>query len=125
MPYSTLEKVKIRLGQYHIETVENEDRTSSDVVVFDKKEDNPKIEQLIDQIQNEIRNKRMYPESYTEEKISDDLKKYENVIIDLAVYDHSQAGEAFMSSYTENGVSRNWKEREDLFVGVYPFVKIL
>lgn len=125
MPYSTLEKVKIRLGQYHIETVENEDGTSSDVVVFDKKEDNPKIEQLIDQIQNEIRNKRMYPESYTEEKISDDLKKYENVIIDLAVYDHSQAGEAFMSSYTENGVSRNWKEREDLFVGVYPFVKIL
>lgn len=125
MQYSTLEKVKIRLGQYHIETVENEDGTSSDVVVFDKKEDNPKIEQLIDQIQNEIRNKRMYPESYTEEKISDDLKKYENVIIDLAVYDHSQAGEAFMSSYTENGVSRNWKEREDLFVGVYPFVKIL
>lgn len=125
MPYSTLEKVKIRLGQYHIETVENEDGTSSDVVVFDKKEDNPKIEQLIDQIQNEIRNKRMYPESYTEKKISDDLKKYENVIIDLAVYDHSQAGEAFMSSYTENGVSRNWKEREDLFVGVYPFVKIL
>lgn len=125
MQYSTLEKVKIRLGQYHIETVENEDGTSSDVVIFDAKEDNPKIEQLIDQIKNEIRNKRMYPESYTEEKIDDDLKKYENVIIDLAVYDHSQAGEAFMSSYTENGVSRNWKEREDLFVGVYPFVRIL
>ena len=67
----------------------------------------------------------MYPESYTAEKIDDDLKKYENVIIDLVVYDHSQAGEAFMSSYTENGVSRNWKEREDLFVGVYPFVRIL
>lgn len=125
MKYSTLEKVKIRLGQYHIETVENEDGTSSDVVIFDAKEDNPKIEQLIDQIKNEIRNKRMYPESYTSEKIDDDLKKYENVIIDLAVYDHSQAGEAFMSSYTENGVSRNWKEREDLFVGVYPFVRIL
>ena len=125
MKYSTLEKVKIRLGQYHIETVENEDGTSSDVVIFDAKEDNPKIEQLIDQIKNEIRNKRMYPESYTTEKIDDDLKKYENVIIDLVVYDHSQAGEAFMSSYTENGVSRNWKEREDLFVGVYPFVRIL
>lgn len=125
MKYSTLEKVKIRLGQYHIETVENEDGTSSDVVIFDAKEDNPKIEQLIDQIKIEIRNKRMYPESYTEEKIDDDLKKYENVIIDLVVYDHSQAGEAFMSSYTENGVSRNWKEREDLFVGVYPFVRIL
>lgn len=74
MKYSTLEKVKIRLGQYHIETVENEDGTSSDVVIFDEKEDNPKIEQLIDQIKNEIRNKRMYPESYTAEKIDDDLK---------------------------------------------------
>ena len=53
------------------------------------------------------------------------MKKYEGVIVNLTVYDHSQAGEAFMVSYTENGVSRNWKDRDSIFAGVFPFVKIL
>ena len=30
-----------------------------------------------------------------------------------------------MATYTENGVSRAWKDRENLLVGVYPFVKAL
>lgn len=49
MEYTTLEQVKIRLKQFHIETVANDDETTSDVVVFDSKEDNPIIEQLIKQ----------------------------------------------------------------------------
>lgn len=125
MEYTTLEQVKIRLKQFHIDTVTNDDETTSDVVVFDNKEDNPIIEQLIKQAAEDVKARRNYPNSYTDEMIAEDLKKFESVIVNLAVYDHSQAGEAFMSSYTENGVSRNWKEREDLFVGVYPFVRIL
>ena len=39
--YTTLEQVKIRLKQFHIETVTDEDGVTSDVVVFDQKEDNP------------------------------------------------------------------------------------
>lgn len=34
------------------------------------------------------------------------MKNYEGVIVNLAVYDKSQAGEAYMATYTENGVSR-------------------
>ena len=41
------------------------------------------------------------------------------------VYDYSQAGENYMTSYSENGVSRHWRDRDSLFVGVYPFVKAL
>ena len=125
MEYTTLEQTKIRLKQFHIDTVANDDETISDVVVFDNKEDNPIIEQLIKQATEDVKARRNYPNSYTDEMIAEDLKKFESVIVNLAVYDHSQAGEAFMASYNENGVSRNWKEREDLFVGVYPFVKIL
>ena len=62
---------------------------------------------------------------YTDEMITEDLKKFEGVIVNLAVYDHSQAGENFMASYGENGVSRTWKDRESLFVGVFPFAKVL
>lgn len=122
--YSTLEQIKLRLKQFHIETVENEDGTS-DVVVFDNKEDNPLIEQLVKQVTQEIITKRCYPKSYTQEQIEEDIEKYQDNIINLVVYDHSQAGENFMASYSENGVSRNWRDREDLFVGIYPFIRSL
>lgn len=123
--YTTLEQVKIRLKQFHIETVENEDNTESDVVVFDSKEDNLLLEQLIKQARKDVIAKRCYPQSYTQEQIDNDLKDYESVIVNLAVYDRSQAGENYMASYSENGVSRSWKGRDSLFVGVYPFVKAL
>lgn len=125
MKYTILEQVKIRLKQFHIETVENEDKTTSDVVVFDDKEDNPLIEQLINQATEDVKSQRCYPDNYTDEMITEDLKQFEGVIVNLAVYDHSQAGEAFMSSYGENGISRTWKDRDTLFTGVFPFVKIL
>lgn len=120
MAYTILEQVKIRLGQFHIEEKDGED-----ITVFDHKEDNPRIQQLIDQATQEVINRREYPESYTQDRIGEDLQKYEGVIINLTVYDHSQAGEAYMASYTENGVSRNWKDRDALFAGVFPFVKVL
>ena len=125
MEYTTLEQVKIRLKQFHIDTVTNDDETTSDVVVFDNKEDNLIIEQLIKQATEDVKAKRNYPDGYTEEMITEDLKKYQSVIVNLVVYDHSQAGEAFMASYGENGVSRTWKDRDSLFAGVFPFVKSL
>lgn len=124
--YSILQQVKIRLGQFHIEEVTDPDTgLTSDVTIFDHKEDNPRLELLIKQSTNEVINIRMYPQSYTQEQIDEDLKKFEDVIINLTVYDRSQAGEAYMASYTENEVSRNWKDRDTLLVGVYPFVKVL
>lgn len=124
--YTTLEQVKIRLHQYHIDTVKNDGSdTTTNVVVFDNIEDNPLIEQLIEQSRQEIISLRNYPSSYTQEQIDDDLAKYESVIVNLAVYDHSQAGESFMASYSENGISRNWVDRNNLLAGVIPFVKVL
>jgi hypothetical protein len=125
MAYTTLEQVKIRLKQFHVETVTNDDDTTSDVVVFDKKEDNPLIEQLIAQATEDVKAIRKYPDSYTEEMITEDMEQFTGVIINLTVYDHSQAGEAYMASYSENGVSRSWKERDKLFVGVFPIANVL
>lgn len=125
MEYTTLEQAKIRLKQFHIDTVTNDDETTSDVVVFDNKEDNPVIEQLIKQATEDVKAIRNYPDNYTDKMITEDLKQFESVIVNLAVYDHSQAGEAFMASYNENGVNRTWKDRDSLFVGVFPFAKVL
>lgn len=120
--YTTLEQVKIRLKQFHIDS--KSDSESSEVV-FDHLEENPLLEQLISQAEADIRAKRMYPESYKEEKIAADMKKFQSVVVNLVVYDRSQAGENFMASYSENGVSRTWRDREELFVGVFPFAKVL
>lgn len=120
--YTTLEQVKIRLKQFHIDS--KSDSESSEVV-FDHLEENPLLQQLISQAEADIRAKRMYPESYTEEKIAADMKKFQSVVVNLVVYDRSQAGENFMASYSENGVSRTWRDREELFVGVFPFAKVL
>lgn len=117
MAYSTLQKIKIRLGQYHM--------NESDEVEFDQPEKNPLIELLIEQVNSEIIKRRNYPESYTEEQIYADLKRYEDDMINIVVYDCSQAGEAYMQSYTENGVSRTWKSRDDLFSGIFPKVQTL
>lgn len=116
--YTILEQVKIRLKQFHVE-----DETGEDVVVFDDKEDNLYIKQLIKQAENEIKKRRNYPSSYTEEQIAADIANYEDVIVNLVVYDHSQAGEAYMEAYSENGVSRHWVERNKLMSDVIPFVK--
>lgn len=124
--YTTLEQVKIRLHQYHIDTVKNDDSdTTTNVVVFDDIEDNPLIEQLIEQSRQEIITLRNYPSSYTQEQIDNDMTKYENVIVNLTVYDHSQAGENYMASMNEGGVNRTWKNRNDLLAGVFPLVKVL
>lgn len=123
--YTTLEQVKIRLHQYHIDTVKNDDSdTTTSVVVFDNIEDNPLIEQLIEQSRQEIISLRNYPGSYTQEQIDNDMTKYENVIVNLTVYDHSQAGENYMASMNEGGVNRTWKNRNDLLAGVFPLVKV-
>lgn len=124
--YTTLEQVKIRLHQYHIDTVKNDDSdTTTNVVVFDNIEDNPLIEQLIEQSRQEIISLRNYPSSYTQEQIDNDLSKYESVIVNLTVYDHSQAGENYMASMNEGGVNRTWKNRNDLLAGVFPLVNVI
>lgn len=120
--YTTLEQVKIRLKQFHIDYKSD---SESPKVVFDHLEENPLLEQLISQAEADIRAKRMYPESYTEDKIAADMKQFQSVVVNLVVYDRSQAGENFMASYSENGVSRTWRDRESLFVGVFPFAKVL
>ena len=119
--YTILEQVKIRLKQFHVESNE----TTSDIVVFDRKEENPLLEQLISQITTEIQEKRMYPDDYTEEDIYKDMKRFEGDIVNLVVYDYSQAGESYMESYSENGISRQWKDRDKLFYKVKPIARIL
>lgn len=122
--YTVLEQVKIRLKQFHMETVENDNLTSS-TVMFDRKEDNPLLEQLINQATEDIKNKRRYPKDYTKEEIEEDLKKYESVLVNVVVYDRIKLGGDFQQSDSENGKSRTWVDRNTLFKEIYPIARIV
>jgi hypothetical protein len=122
--YTVLEQVKIRLKQFHMETVENDNLTSS-TVMFDRKEDNPLLEQLINQATEDIKNKRRYPKDYTKEEIEEDLKKYESVLVNVVVYDRMKLGGDFQQSDSENGKSRTWVDRNTLFKEIYPIARIV
>ena len=116
MAYTTLEQVKIRLKQFH---------SDGGQVVFDREDIDPLIEQLIQQVADEIKRIRNYPDDYTEEKIETDMAKYQTILVNAVVYDMSQAGEAYMQSYSENGISRSWVDRGNLLAKVVPLAKIV
>ena len=116
-----LEQVKIRLLHYSV------DESNSDVV-FNHVQENPLLQQLIKQAISAIKAERHYennPAIYTEKKIEEDLKRYENNVVDYVVYYRSQAGESFMKSFSENGVSRSWVDSGELFAGVKAISKIV
>jgi len=74
----------------------------------------------------EVKMKRNYEAtSYTDKQIEKDLYNYYSVIKSVALYDYNQIGTEGQSSHNENGVSRTWVNRDELFRGVHAFVKIL
>ena len=109
MTYSRLEQLKIRLRQ------------SDD---SDEKEDKF-LEHLIFQAEQDVRLYRNYPDNYTEEMIEKDMKKFDSIIVNLALYDYNQEGGEFQISSSENGTSRSWIDRDKILGKVTPFVNVL
>lgn len=109
MTYSRLEQLKIRLRQSDV-SCDQEDKF---------------LEQLIYQAEQDVRLYRNYPDNYTEEMIEKDMKKFDSIIVNLALYDYNQEGGEFQISSSENGTSRSWIDRDKILGKVTPFVQIL
>jgi hypothetical protein len=80
---------------------------------------------LVEKNTNDVKCARNYPESYTEEQISNDLGRMENIIIDLVIYDYNMRGAEFESSHSENGIGRNYRNRDEILDRIIPFAKII
>lgn len=109
MTHSRLEQLKIRLRQFDV-SAEKGDKF---------------LEQLISQAEQDVRLYRNYPDNYTEEMIEKDMKKFDSIIVNLALYDYNQDGGEFQVSSSENGTSRSWIDRDKILGKVTPFVQIL
>lgn len=107
MTYSRLEQLKIRLRQSGVSS------------------ENEFLQQLIFQAEQDVRLYRNYPDNYTEEMIEKDMKKFDSIIVNLALYDYNQYGGEFQISSSENGASRSWIDRDKILGKVTPFVQIL
>lgn len=73
----------------------------------------------------EVRMRRNYPKTYSDEQITTDLNNYYSSILNIARYDYNQIGAEGESEHTESSVSRKWVDREKLFHGIFAFVTIL
>lgn len=71
----------------------------------------------------EIRTARNYPQSYSQEKIANDMQKYYSQARAIALYDYNKIGADFEDSHSENGISYSFSERDKLFSGIIPLAK--
>lgn len=118
MSYTTLEKIKIRLRHYEVD--------SAGTTVFNHDEENILLEQLIEKATQDIVSYRHYPSYYKPEQIDKDIEtKYENILIELVLYDLSVEGADFENQHNENGVNRSFVKRESILAKVLPFCNVL
>lgn len=74
----------------------------------------------------ELRTKRNYIDSHmSEAQIDEDMMNYYSVILNVARYDYNQIGAEGETSHTENGITRSYERRDELWKGVHAYVRVL
>lgn len=73
----------------------------------------------------EVKVRRNYPSSYTDEKIAADLERFYSTIASLAVYEYNQVGAEGQSLHTEDDVQRSWVSKNEILGNIPAFVKVL
>ena len=74
-----------------------------------------------------FKNKRHYPEEYSENIIEKDMDKLYSCIFDLALYWVGKQGVEFHKSFSGNGESRSWDSEADVYAlhNVIPIARII
>lgn len=73
----------------------------------------------------ELLNIRRYEYSgMTDETIESDIFNYYTQCMNVARYDYNQLGAEGEESHSENGISRKYTSRGQLWAGVVPFAKV-
>lgn len=71
----------------------------------------------------EVKTARKYPTTYTEAAIERDMENYYPQVRAVALYDYNATGSEFQSSFSEDGTSIHYTDRNTLFSGVLPIAK--
>lgn len=87
-------------------------------------QDNPVLLILINRAIRKVCSKR-YPYGYTDAEKEKAVSKYRDVVFDATVYYWAKQGSEGQSSHSENGISRGYKNEDDLYFDVVSMVKSL
>lgn len=68
----------------------------------------------------EVKQARNYPKHYSEQWVEQDMEYYYSNILAIARFDYNAVGSEGMSSYSSDGTSIKYNDRNKLFNGVYP-----
>ena len=71
----------------------------------------------------EVVQARNYPKSYTDSQIESDMVYYYSNIESIARYDYNAVGSEGLSSYSADGTSLSYRDRDKLFTGIYPIAR--
>lgn len=73
-----------------------------------------------------FKNKRDYPDNYSETAINKDMEKKYACIFDDFLYWCNMQGIEFQNSHSENGVSRSFKTEDEIYIfhGILPIARI-
>lgn len=71
----------------------------------------------------EVVRARRYPKTWTEAQIESDMADYYSNVEDIARYDYNAVGSEGLSSYSADGISIHYKDRDKLFYGIYPIAR--
>lgn len=71
----------------------------------------------------DVKTARRYPAGYTEAMIEADMENYFSQVKDIARFDYNQIGAEGQTSYSQDGVSVHYVERDKLFYGVLPIAR--
>ena len=76
---------------------------------------------------NSFKNKRGYPDSYSEAIIEKDMKKKYSCIWDDVLYWCNMQGCEFQTSHSENGTNRSWESEDEIYIfhGILPIARIV
>lgn len=81
---------------------------------------------LLSKVRNalrEVKKARKYPSYYTDSQIDRDMYDYYSNVRNIALYDYNLIGAEGQTSSSENGTSRSYVDRSELFSGIIPLSK--
>lgn len=81
------------------------------------------LQSKVDNAYREVQTARNYPSSYTEAAIERDMENYYSQIRAVAQFDYNQIGAEGQTSFSEDGSSIHYVDRDSLFAGVLPIAK--
>lgn len=83
------------------------------------------LQSKVDAAYQDVKTARNYPGTYSDDKVNADMERYYSVIRSVALFDYNQVGAEGQSSYSADGTSIHYLNRDKLFKGVLPIGGII